>query len=268
MATLPKTKIGAIEYLNILLLCASAVVLIALQMQVYGWILMALGLLTLLWSKREFAKNLLLVYISIGILGLTPINTDISYAHMFGMGVTLFLAVAIPYVISRFVYKENFVRFQFHHGRKWYKKEIFYVLLAGGISYFLIPFYLKNTGAYLNWAVEPGVSNIVRLFIGTNVLGIWDELFFVSTVLGIFRRFLKFFWANLAQGILFTAFLYELGFTGWGFIMIFLFALLQGYIFRRTESLLYVITIHLTIDFVLFLALIHAFHPTWLPIFL
>ena len=267
MATLPKTKIGVIEYGNILLLCASAVVLIALQMQLYGWILMALGLLTLLWCRKEFAKNLLLVYVSLGILGLTPINTDISYGHMLQMGVTLFLAVAIPYTISRYVYKENFVRFQFHHGRKWYKKEIFYVLLTGVISYFLIPFYLKSTGAYLNWDVEPGVSNIIRLFIGTNVLGIWDELFFVSTVLGIFRRFLKFFWANLAQAVLFTSFLYELGFTGWGFNMIFLFALLQGYIFRRTESLLYIITIHLTIDLILFLALIHAFHPTWLPIF-
>jgi len=255
------------EYINILLLCASAVVLIALQLKLYGWILLAAGMTTLFLCRKDFAKNLLLVYLSLGILGSTSINTDISYAHMAEMGVALFLALAIPYTISRYIYRDHLVRFRFHHGRRWYRKEILYVLLTAVVTYFLIPFYLRDTAAYLNWSVEPGVSNIVRLFVGTNVLGIWDELFFVSTVLGVFRRFFNFVFANLAQGVLFASFLYELGFTGWGFGMIFLFALLQGYIFKKTDSLLYIITIHLTLDFVLFLALIHAHHPTWLPIF-
>lgn len=255
------------EYINILLLCASAVVLIALQMKLYGWILLVIGALTLFLCRKEFAKNLLLVYASLSILGVTSINTDISYVHMAEMGIALFLAVAIPYTISRYIYKDHLVRFKFHHGRKWYKSEVLYVLAAGVAAYFLIPFYLRDTAAYLNWTVDPGASNIVRLFIGTNVLGIWDELFFVSTVLGIFRRFLSFMWANLAQSVLFSSFLYELGFTGWGFGMMFLFALLQGYIFKKTDSLIYVISIHLTLDFILFLALIHAHHPTWLPIF-
>ena len=255
------------EYGNIALLCLSAVVLIALQLHLYGWILLLFGAITLVLYRRDFAKNILLIYVSLAILGLTRINTDISYLHMLEMGGMLFFAVALPYVVSRYVYKENLIRFRFHHGRNWYKKEIFYVITTGIIAYFFLPFYLKNTGAYLNWVVEPGVSNITRLFIGTNVLGIWDELFFISTVLGVFRRFMTFLWANIAQSVLFTAFLYELGFTGWGFIAIFVFALLQGYIFRRTESLLYVITIHLTIDLVLFLALINAYYPAWIPIF-
>ena len=256
------------EYANIVLLCASAVVLIALQLKLYGWILLAAGAAALFFCRKDFAKNLLLVYVSLGILGTTSINTDISYGHMAEMGIALSLALAVPYAISRYIYKDNLVRFRFHHGRRWYRKEILYVFLTAVVAYFLVPFYLRDTAAYLNWSVEPGVSNIIRLFVGTNVLGIWDELFFVSTVLGIFRRFFDFAFANLAQGVLFTSFLYELGFTGWGFVMIFFFALLQGYVFKKTDSLLYVISIHLTLDFILFLALIHAHHPAWLPIFL
>ena len=47
-----------------------------------------------------------------------------------------------------------------------------------------------------------------------------------------------------------------------------LFALTQGYIFKKTESLLYVITIHLTLDLVLFLALLNVHTPTLADIFL
>jgi membrane protease YdiL (CAAX protease family) len=255
-------------FLNIFWLCISTVVMIGLQIKPEGWVLWAAGLLTLPLVRRDLAKDLALLYLSIAILGFTPITTDISYQHMLEMGGALILAVLIPYLVSRFIYKDYLVRFKFHHGRGWYKLEIAYIFLTAIISYFLLPFYLKNTGAYLNWSVEPGMSNITRLFIGTNALGIWDELFFVSTVLGILRRYLSFTWANIAQATLFTSFLYELGFTGWGFIMIYIFALIQGYVFKRTESLLYVITIHLTLDFILFLALINAHHPTWVPIFL
>jgi membrane protease YdiL (CAAX protease family) len=256
------------EYGNIFLLCISAVVLIALQIKPAGWILLMVSTLTLILCRKHFAKDLLLIHISMGILGITAITTDVSYVHMIEMGFALLLAVAIPYVISRYVYKDYLVRFKFHHGRRWFRSEILYIFITAAVSYFLLPFYLSNTGAYLNWGVESGASFMTRLFIGTNALGIWDELFFISTVLGILRRFLKFHWANLAQSVLFTSFLYELGFTGWGFIMIFIFALIQGYVFKKTESLFYVITIHLTLDLVLFLALIYAHYPTWMPIFI
>lgn len=256
------------EILNILLLCISTILLIGLQLKVWGWIILLIGGFLLILSRKQFAKALLLIYLSIAILGITPINTDISIPHMFQMGITLTLAVAIPYLVSKYFYKDDLVRFKFHHGRNWYKEEIAYIGLTAIIAYLLLPFYLKNTGSYLNWSVEGGISNITRLFIGTNALGIWDELFFISVCLGILRRYLKFWWANLAQATLFTSFLYELGFTSWGFIMIFIFALIQGYVFKKTESLFYVITIHLALDFVLFLALINAHHPNWIPIFL
>jgi len=262
-------KLSVKEYISLILLCFTGVLLIALQLKPWGWLIYLAGLASLLLTDRQFAKHLLLIYLALALLGITPITTDISWGHILAMGATLALAAALPFAISRYVYKENdLITFKFRTQRNWFHTEIFYIIATAILSYFLLPFYLRNTGAYLNWSVEPGASNILRLFAGTNGLGIWDELFFVNTVFGILRRYLVFGWANVIQGILFTSFLFELGFTGWGYIMIFLFALSQGYIFKRTESLLYIITVHLVLDFVLFLALIHSHHPNWLPIFI
>jgi len=254
------------EYASSALLSLSGVVLIALQ-HPFGWLLLGMTAVCLLGCRHTFAKEMLLLVIAIGILGVTPITTDISVRHILIMGATLSLAVALPYLLSRFVYGDYLVRFRFHHGRAWYHREILYILFTISISYVLLPFFLRTTGSYRYWTVTPGASAILRLFVGTNALGIWDELFFVSTVLGILRRFFPFLFANAVQAVLFTSFLYELGFRGWGWIMIAIFALIQGEVFRQTDSLFFVITIHLCLDFVLFLALIAAHHPDWMPIF-
>lgn len=257
----------ALRYVNMSLLCAATVVLIGMHQHAAGWALLLLSATTLLVSPKDYAKDALLIHFSVAILGITPITTDISYSHMIVMGATLSAAVALPLLISRYIYKNDHVVFKFHHGRRWYKKEFLYVFIAGLIAYFLIPFYLLNTSAYLNWPAEADTASIIRLFIGTNALGIWDELFFICTVLGLLRHHFSFAWANVFQAIMFTSFLYELGFTGWGPVMIFIFALSQGYIFKKTESLFYVISIHLTVDFILFLALINAHHPSLANVF-
>lgn len=262
-------KIGIKEYISLTLMCSASVLLVALQNKPWGWLVFFAGLVSLLFTTKQFAKHVQLIYLVLAILGITPISTDLSLGHFLLLCASGTLVVALPLFISRKIYKEkSLITFKFRHGRNWFRSEILYICITAFVTYFLLPFYLQNTGAYLNWSVEPGSGNILLLFIGLFGMGIWDELFFVNTVLGILRRYLAFGWANIIQGIIFTSFLYELGFTGWGFILIFLFALSQGYIFKRSESLFYVITIHLVLDFVLFLALIDAHHPTWLPIFI
>lgn len=261
-------KLRIIEILSLLLLAVTAVVLIAFQIKPLGWILLALGVIVLFFCSKKFRKDIVLIYGSLAILGITPITTDISYMHIFQMGAALVAAVAIPYCVSRFIYKDHAIRFPWHHGRNWYRSEILYIVITAAIAYFLLPFMLKSTGSYMNWKVEPGFEYLFVLFLGTNALGIWDELFFVNTVLGLLRKHLNFTTANILQAILFTSFLYELGFRGWIFVIIYIFALIQGYIFKKTESLLYVITIHLVFDLILYLVLIYLHHPDWLPIFL
>ena len=254
------TQSPTIHTIVLALIASSGITLIALQMVFVGWVLLFSCAVTLLFTEKRFSRDMSLLMTALAILGFTPINTGISIHHMTVMGLTLVLAVAVPYAVSRFVFRDFSVRFSWHHRRDWYRSEMLYIGIAALSSFLLLPFYLKSTGAYMNWPSALDSGSIVRLFIGTNALGIWDELFFVCTVLSIARRYTSFLLANIFQAVLFTSFLYELGFTSWGFIMIFIFALTQGYIFQKTESLLYVITIHLTVDIILFLALIHTHH--------
>lgn len=234
-----------------------------------GWLLLGLAvILPLAQTKSRFSKHMLTLISMLALLGLVPINTSVTHDHMLIMGGQLALTVAVPYLVVTYLLKEKVITLPFRTGRRWYWKEIAYILFAGTASYFLLPYYLGITGSYVNWSVELEPTFIARLFVGTNALGIWDELFFVGVCLALLRNHIPFIWANLAQATMWTAFLYELGFRGWGPIPIFIFALSQGIVFKNTKSLLYIITIHLTIDFVLFLTLIHLHHPEYLRIFI
>jgi CAAX prenyl protease-like protein len=223
---------------------------------------------TLPLARHPFVRHLLLLILVLALVASAPINTNTSTLHVLRMGIPLALAIAIPYLILRYLCNDALISFPFRHGRRWYSSEIAYIAFTAIVAYLILPFYFATTGAYHNWAVMPGAGNLIRLFIGTQALGLWDELFFVNTILTLLRAHLPFVWANLIQALLWTGFLYQLGFRGWAPPLIYLFALLQGYIYKRTGSLLYIITIHLTLDLVLFLALIHAYHPAWMPIFI
>jgi membrane protease YdiL (CAAX protease family) len=252
---------------SIVLLCLGAVVLIPFEQQLVGYIILTVGAASLFATTREFARDIALIYLSIGILGLTPIDTSITLWHMLVMGGLLACAVGIPFLVTRYVYKEKSIVYPVGK-HTWTRGHIGYLLFAFALSYLILPFWMQTTGGYANWSFELSFESLGLLFLGTNGLGIWDELFFVVTALGLMRRHMPFMWANLAQAVMFTAFLYELGFRGWAPFLIFPFALLQGIVFKKTENLVYVIAIHLTLDLVLYLALINAHNPDVLPIFI
>ncbi|HTH71900.1 MAG TPA: CPBP family intramembrane glutamic endopeptidase [Candidatus Pristimantibacillus sp.] len=260
------------NYGIVILICLATTTLLAIEpLKWLGWILLALAALLNFVHNRlaaPFNRNLLVIIAMVALLGIIPINTTITYAHMLGMGAALAATILIPYALSRRWLQGNPITLPFSLGRRWYTKEIGYIALAAVGSYLIMPYYLGTTGSYLNWSVALDPGHIVRLFIGTNALGIWDELFFVGVCLSLLRQYIPFWWANLAQAVMWTSFLYELGFRGWGPLLIFPFALSQGYVFKTTKSLLYIITVHLTIDFMLFLVLIHLHHPEHLRIFL
>lgn len=261
---------AAYKSLTVGLLSAAAPPLLAIPgLKWLGWLLLSLGVVLLIpYGRSAFATHISLLAGMLALLGLIPINTDISYSHMAVMGSVLVATIALPYLSSHYLTKDKVITFPFRFGRKWRKREIAYVLFAAVVSYLLLPFYLAHTGSYLNWSADLELSKVIRLFLGTNALGIWDELFFVGVCLALLRQHIPFLWANLAQAFLWTTFLYELGFRGWGPPLIFLFALSQGFIFSRSKSLLYIITVHLTIDFILFLTLIHLHNPDVLRIFI
>ncbi len=240
---------------------------LALHNRWLGWASLLVGVLTLLGTKKEFAKHAVLIFISIAILSLIPINTDITLSHMLIMGSALTLAIAIPFFVTRKIYRQKVIRYPLLHG-PWTRWHYGYIVLVAVLGYLILPFWMQNTGHYMNWSVDTSPWQLFVLFLGTNGLGIWDELFFIITVLALLRRHIPFNWANIVQACLFTIFLYELGFRGWAPFAIFPFALLQGFIFKKSESLLYIIVVHLTLDLVLYLALINAHHPHLLNVFL
>lgn len=252
---------------SLILLVVAGFLLLVPHVALAGWLTWAAGLLCLLGTTRSFAKHLVLIYGSVAVLGLIPINTSITPAHIALMGSALSLTIVVPYVVMRYIYKEDTIKYTLFHGR-WHWWHFGYILLTALLGYLLLPFWMQSTGHYANWSVDTDPGSLFVLFLGTNGLGIWDELFFVITTLAILRKHIPFWAANLIQAVLWTAFLFDLGFQGWIFPLLFVFALLQGIVFSRTHSLVYILAIHLTLDFVLYLALINAHHANLVNIFI
>ena len=255
------------------LVSASGFLIFALEQRIPGYLMLAAALATAYFSGKaqhgkSLFRDLLLLAIGLVIISAVPITTDISFSHMAVMGTAMILAVAVPYLLSRFVFRDHAIRFPVLTGQKWNRTERWYLLAVVVIGYVLLPVYMIPTGVYENWPAASDPGTIARLFLGTNVLGIWDELFFICTAFTLLRRHLPDWQANLLQAVLFTSFLWELGFHSWGPFLIYPFALIQAWIFSKTKSLSYIVSVHLLFDFVLFLVLLHAHNREWFAIFL
>ncbi|HYI33761.1 MAG TPA: CPBP family intramembrane glutamic endopeptidase [Glaciibacter sp.] len=256
------------KLLPTLLLCASAVLLFGFDYPWAGYATVAVSLVTAALVDRLLLKDLALIAAGLVIISTVPLDADLSIGHMAAMGFVLALAVIVPYVVSRYVYKDHAIRFPILTGKRWSRLEVGYLLLVVVLGYLILPYYLISTGVYLNWPDASDPSVFVRLFIGVNTVGIWDELFFICTTFTLLRRHFRDWQANVLQAIIFSSFLWEIGYQAWGPLLTFPFAMLQGYTFKLTKSLTYVVCVHLIFDFVLFLVLVHAHNPDWLPIFI
>src|SRR4051812_39586299 len=105
------------------------------------------------------------------------------------------------------MFYDHSIKFTFHHGRRWTSQEVAYIALWAIFGYLLLPTGFASTGSYHNWTILLDPRNLTVLFLACIAMGVWDELFFVNTVLGLFRRYLPFIWANLLQAAVFTTFL-------------------------------------------------------------
>jgi hypothetical protein len=250
------------------LVVGSAVVLYVARAPLPGYAVLAAGLLLAAAVDRPLARSLSLVAAGLVIVSLISVEADISYPNMALMGTVLSLAVAVPYAVSRWAFRERAVSFPWRGGRPWTPLQWIYLVFVIAAAWIILPFYFITSGAYLNWPAVGAPDEIARLFIGVNAVGIWDELFFVCTVYVLLRRHFPAWLANLLTAVAFVAFLWELGYREWGPALTIPFALLQAFTFSITRSLAYVVTVHLLFDLVVFLVIVHAHHPEALPIFL
>lgn len=247
---------------------ASAVLLFGVQIPLAGYSVLVLSILAAFFVNRALFRDLVLIGLGLGIISTISLEANISYPNMALMGVVLTLAVLVPYLLSRYLYRDHAIRFPIRTGKPWPLSARWYLVIVVALGYFILPVYFIGSGSYENWPAVSAPDAIARLFVGVNAVGIWDELFFICVTFTLLRRHFPDWQANLLQAVIFVSFLWELGYQSWGPLMTFPFALLQGYTFKLTKSLTYVVCVHLLFDLVVFLVIVHAHTPEWLPIFL
>jgi hypothetical protein len=250
------------------LVSASAVLLFALRMPVAGYATLAAALALAFVVRRALFRDLLLIAVGLAIISSISVEANISYPNIALMGTVLSLAVLVPYLISRYVFRDHAIRFPMRTGQRWTRLERAYLPIVLLLGYLILPGYFIGSGAYQNWPAVSAPDEIARLFVGVGFVGIWDELFFICIVFALLRRHFADWQANILQAVIFSSFLWELGYQSWGPLLTVPFALLQGYTFARTRSLTYVVCVHLLFDVMVFLVLVHAHTRDWLDIFL
>jgi hypothetical protein len=280
-----------IGLLPALVVCLAAPAFFVLRITWLGWVLLALGMLlawllrgpleagakkrfpevragpryetaTIISGKRpSLLRDLSLIAIGMLIVSVIPLKAELDNWAMVRFTLALGGAVVVPYLISRFVYRDYAIRFPWRGGGRWTTFQWTWLVVVLALGWLILPYYFITSGVYTNWPVVNTPELIARLFAGVGAVGIWDELFFICTVFVLLRRHSPMWVANGLQAIVFVSFLWELGYQAWGPILTIPFALLQGFIFLKTRSLAYVVTVHLLFDAVVFLVLVHAHNP-------
>ncbi|WP_261165866.1 CPBP family intramembrane glutamic endopeptidase [Microbacterium sp. Marseille-Q6965] len=251
-----------------LLVCLAAPAMFVLESRPLGYALLAAGVLLALLppirrasTAPHLARDLLLI--GLGLVCASAIHLEAKLDDLSMLAFTLALggAVVVPYVVARYFFHDHAIRFPWRGGGRWTGWQWAWLVAVIGLGWLILPYYFITSGVYRNWPVVDDANLIARLFVGVGAVGIWDELFFICTVFALLRRHFHDATANALQAIVFVSFLWELGYREWGPALTIPFALLQGFIFLKTRSLAYVVTVHLLFDAVVFLVLVHAHNP-------
>nr|WP_210767793.1 CPBP family intramembrane glutamic endopeptidase [Cellulomonas humilata] len=262
------TRHTAGRVLAAVLVCGAAVLLFAVHVRPLGYLPLVLGVALGLVVDKRLGKDLALIALGQVIISTISLKADLSNVGMLKFTVALGLAVVVPTLISSRVFHDDKIHFPVRTGRRWDRWQALYLVAVAIAAYLILPAYFLGSGVWRNWPDLDGAGDIARLFVGVNAVGIWDELFFICVVLALLRPHFPFWLANLLQATVFVSFLWELGYREWGPLLTIPFALIQGWIFRRTASLSYVVAVHLLFDLIVFLVLVHAHDPSLFDIFL
>ena len=209
------------------LVSASAVLLFALRMPIIGYLVLAAALVLAFVINRALFRDLLLIAVGLGIISSISVEANISYPNIALMGTVLSLSVLVPYLLSRFYFKDHAIRFPIRTGQRWTRLERAYLPLVVLLGYLILPSYFIGSGAYQNWPTVTAPDEIARLFVGVGFVGIWDELFFICICFALLRRHFVDWQANLLQAVIFASFLGELGYQSWGPLLTVPFALAE-----------------------------------------
>ena len=229
-----------------------------------GWAAFALSGWAV-WKTRDPAvqRKMGVLLGCVALLAVAPIETSTASLKFITLGLPFLAVIVLPWLILRRTDPGTVVYQWWPKHSSWV--EFGYVLLSIPLAWaaFRLYFGVLSPEVPFNWSLPetPQTDPLLRLFVGINAVGIWDELFFVNTCFAILRTMFPFWTANLAQSVIYTAVLYDMAFTGWGPLFVFALALTQGIMFERAKTLMYVIVVHLIVDYFLFQEIVDAYYP-------
>jgi membrane protease YdiL (CAAX protease family) len=262
--------------ISLWMMAAAMVLIVALKedrvgwphFHVLGWPLIAASLLTSLTQPdRVWTKTLALFAYTITVLFFTRVNGETTNLHVIELTLTLGVGIlAITALLAKYWLKTP-LDYQWLSGR--WSLRMWLWLPAGFVIAFYVLwayFFVLTPTLHTEWQManpKNYTESLWRIFWGCNLVGAWDELAWINFVFVLLLRRFKFWEANLAQAVFFTSFLFDMSFFGFGPIIIFAFALIQGYTYMRTRSLLYIMMLHLMIDTILFYMIANRWLPGW-----
>ncbi|MCP4574606.1 MAG: hypothetical protein GY838_19835 [bacterium] len=236
---------------------------------VLGWPLLAAGIYLAhrVGPVNWFRATVLLAWL-MGVLHFTRIDGDTGDTHALELVFSLGIGVlVVPALAAKYWLREP-LDYSWFYGR--WSPRMWLWLPAGfalAFGFMWLYFQVLTPTLHHSWPLPAGQEGrteaMWRLFWGCNFVGVWDELAFINFVFVLFARHFRFGEANLAQAVFFTSFLHEMAFVGWGPVVIYVFALVQGLTYKTTRSLFYIVVLHLMIDTILFYMIVNRWYPGW-----
>ena len=195
------------------------------------------------------------------VLALAPIGTGLGLGHVALLGACFVGVLLLPSLIMR---GSGVITFKLLPERL-DPVDIGYTLLSVPLAWagFALYFGVLSPAVPYNWSLppEPVGAELFKLFMGINAVGIWDELFFVNICYALLRSLFPPRVANPAQAVIYTSVLYDMAFTGWGPVFIYALALTQGAMYERSKVLIWVLVVHLIVDYFLFQKIVGTYYP-------
>ena len=218
--------------------------------------------LTWLTNDAAFRRKMFVLLGCVGILALAPINTDTANIKFLTLGLPFLAVIVLPWLILRRT-DPGIITFALWP-RHFSWLEFGYVLLSIPLAWGGLRLYFTlSPEVPFNWNLpaQPNDLENFKLFMGINAVGIWDELFFVNTCFALLRSIFPFWTANFAQTVVYTSILVDMAFRGYGPVFVAVLALTQGIMFERSKVLIYVLAVHLIVDYFLFQEIVTAYYP-------
>ena len=241
----------------------AALFLMVLQWHVPG-VLAWLAGFWLAWGDEERAvrRRMGTLFGCVALLAVCNINTSTEMWNFVQLGSVFGIVIVVPPLVLRRS-DPGVVRYRFIPLR-WRWADVIYTVLSVPLAWLVLKgYWAVNPDLHMQWSLPPAFDEreVRRLFIGINAVGIWDELFFVNTVFGVLRSLFRFPVANAVQAVVYMAVLYDMAFIGIGPLVVYAFAWTQGSMYEKSEGLLWVLVVHLIVDFFLVAAIVQSYYP-------